>query len=354
MPRERDESQSNVPRDTLPADESQPEGSLESESLFHSLPYPAIKYDLVDDEPVIRSSNTAFTNHFDIADPTDEPVAAMLSTGCGDSKEITAAIREQSTVDRDLEWVSGDSVQYFACHSIPRLNVLLFADVTEREEARRQFRERAKRFESFASVVSHDLRNPLDVAEIRIEAARETGEGVHFEKALAAIDRMERIIQDVRSLTVKDEEISDSEAIQLTDVAKAAWDTVDTPEASIDIKQGEPLEADKDYLQQLLENLFRNGVEHAGPDVTVTVTRTDGGFAVSDDGPGIGPDEREDVLEAGFTTADQGTGLGLAIVQRIAAAHGWSITVTESESGGACFEFSETEGRVPSHGTGSE
>jgi signal transduction histidine kinase len=60
------------------------------------------------------------------------------------------------------------------------------------------------------------------------------------------------------------------------------------------------------------------------------------------------------VLEAGFTTADQGTGLGLAIVQRIAAAHGWSITVTESESGGACFEFSETEGRVPSHGTGSE
>ena len=45
------------------------------------------------------------------------------------------------------------------------------------------------------------------------------------------------------------------------------------------------------------------------------------------------------MFEPGHTTADDGTGFGLAIVERIAEAHDWSVSVTESDSGGARFEF---------------
>ena len=63
------------------------------------------------------------------------------------------------------------------------------------------------------------------------------------------------------------------------------------------------------------------------------------GFSVADDGPGIPADEREQVFEHGYSTDSDGTGFGLSIVQSIAEAHGWSVTATESESGGAKFEI---------------
>jgi signal transduction histidine kinase len=63
------------------------------------------------------------------------------------------------------------------------------------------------------------------------------------------------------------------------------------------------------------------------------------GFYVEDDGPGIPPDERDDVLKSGFTTSDEGTGFGLAIVCQIADAHDWSVEIVEGSEGGARFEF---------------
>ncbi|TKX76264.1 sensor histidine kinase, partial [Halorubrum sp. SD626R] len=69
------------------------------------------------------------------------------------------------------------------------------------------------------------------------------------------------------------------------------------------------------------------------------VGRLDGGFYVADDGDGIDPADRDSVFEPGHTTAEGGTGFGLAIVDRIAQAHGWEVTLTESRTGGARFEF---------------
>ncbi len=115
----------------------------------------------------------------------------------------------------------------------------------------------------------------------------------------------------------------------------------------------------------MFENLFRNSVEHgstssrtesddsvehgrcadgAAP-VTVSVGTTDDGFYVADDGVGIPPEERDDVFERGYTTSDTGTGFGLAIVVEVAQAHGWSVSVTESEDGGARFEFTTSSER---------
>ena len=101
--------------------------------------------------------------------------------------------------------------------------------------------------------------------------------------------------------------------------------------------------ADKPRLRQLLENLFRNAIEHAGSEVEVTVGALEDGFYVADDGPGISEDEHDQVFETGFTTSDGGTGFGLAIVEEIATAHGWTVEVTESAAGGARFEVRGVE-----------
>ena len=70
------------------------------------------------------------------------------------------------------------------------------------------------------------------------------------------------------------------------------------------------------------------------------------GFYVENDGVGIPPDEREHVFESGFSTSETGTGFGLSIAREIAEVHGWEISVTESEAGGARFEV-EVHGAEP-------
>ena len=89
----------------------------------------------------------------------------------------------------------------------------------------------------------------------------------------------------------------------------------------------------------MLENLLRNSLEHGGETVTVTIGDIDRGFYVEDDGPGIPPEERDRVFDAGYSTNSEGTGFGLSIVSDVAEAHGWNVTVTEGRSGGARFEI---------------
>jgi signal transduction histidine kinase len=192
-----------------------------------------------------------------------------------------------------------------------------------------------------ASVLSHDLRNPLDVAKARLRAARETGADEHFDHVEKAHERMERIIEDVLTLSRGAEYIEPDDAIELRTVLESAWETVETGSATLTIADGLPMMvADGDRLERLLENLFRNAVEH-GDQPAVTVGALDGtttGFYVADDGPGIPPEDHSVIFEPGYSSRDHGTGLGLSIVKRIAEAHGWTIDV-RNEGSGVRFEI---------------
>ncbi|MFB6218979.1 MAG: PAS domain-containing sensor histidine kinase [Halobacteriaceae archaeon] len=196
-----------------------------------------------------------------------------------------------------------------------------------------------ERLEEFASVVSHDLRNPLNVADGNLELAREQCDAEELEAVEDALDRMAAIIDDVLTLAREGETVAEVAEVSLAAVARDAWESVETDGATLTVEDNRSVRADADRLQRALENLFRNAVEHAGPAVEVTVGATPRGFYVADDGPGIPAEEREDVFDHGYSTAADGTGFGLAIVREIAAAHGWTVSVGESESGGARFEF---------------
>jgi len=213
----------------------------------------------------------------------------------------------------------------------------------ERERREEELTRERNRLEDFASVVSHDLRNPLNVAFGRLTLIDDEydGDPEHVEALRRSLERMDELIDDVLALARGGHQVIDATETSLDDIITAAWDTVENSNATLEREDTDAIiTGDQTRLQQLFENLFRNAVEHSDDSVTIRVgTRSDGhGFYVADDGPGIPDDERETVFERGYTTSEEGTGFGLAIVSEIVEAHGGQITVSESESGGTRFD----------------
>lgn len=211
--------------------------------------------------------------------------------------------------------------------------------VLNRIEQENALQEQKSRLEEFASVVSHDLRNPLTVAEGHLELAQETGDDTHLEEVAYSHNRMERIIDDLLWLAHEGREIGETHAVELSQVVDEAWRYVDTKDAELIADCEQTIEADPDRLQQLFENLVRNAIEHAGADATVRIGLLDDGWYFEDDGPGIPEEKREEVFDAGYSTTADGTGYGLSIVKTIADAHGWDTTLTDGRDDGARFEF---------------
>jgi len=240
--------------------------------------------------------------------------------------------------------------------------------ITQRKEYEEQLERQKERLEEFAGIISHDLRNPLTVAQGRIELARDRySENSNLAVANKHLDRMDDLIDEVLTMTREGEDVEETEIVALERIAEQCWESVATGGAALVVEGDYRFHADGGRLRHVFENLFRNAIEHATPDdhsqdvgggnrqaddgVSVSVgpltdedTATQPtGFYVADDGPGIPEDEREDVFDHGYTTSDGGTGLGLKIVRQVVEAHGWSITVTESADGGARFEIRGVE-----------
>jgi PAS domain S-box-containing protein len=216
-------------------------------------------------------------------------------------------------------------------------------DITERRERERELRRQNERLNEFTSVVSHDLRNPLNAAGLRLDLAREECNSEHLAIAEQNVERMERLIDDLLALARAGQTADELESVDLAALARSCWQNVVTDDATLEIDDEVVVRADRSRLQQLLENLYRNAIEHGGADVTVAVGSLEGGFYVEDDGPGIPPGEREAAFESGYSTAENGTGFGLQIVEQIADAHGWRVQVTAAEDGGARFEVTPAE-----------
>lgn len=324
------------------------------------------------DAAVVRAANAPFESIFG-SDSTDDSIEHTL-TAVGIDAETLPDVNEFVASDehrpvristRSVHDASADS---YLLQSVPGDSTtggyLVFTPLPP--EASIELPSRGIELETVASAISHDLRNPLDVATTRLRAARETDDeraaDEHLEHVSRAHDRMERLIEDVLTLAGTADAVDPDDAVDLRAVAEAAWATVDTEDAQLAVTAESPtIIADQARLRRLFENLFRNSVEHApeqtgsaraddvagdgsqGP--TIAVGRledgTDDGFYVVDDGKGIPRDRMESVFEPGVSSDDHGTGLGLAIVERIVVRHGWSIAVTAAADGGAKFEITD-------------
>ena len=229
-----------------------------------------------------------------------------------------------------------------------RGTVGVIRDVTDRVERERELRRQNERLEAFAGIVSHDLRNPLGVAQGYLDLAIDTGDTDRLDRVVEGLDRMEEIIDDVLALAREGKTVTEPEPVDLQAIAEEAWATVETPESTLVVDSTATISGDRSRLQRAFENLYRNSMEHgAGPGaesagVTVRVgveESPEPRVYVADDGVGIPADIRETLFDEEFTTSDEGLGLGLWVVREVASAHGWDVSATESAGGGARFEF---------------
>ena len=215
----------------------------------------------------------------------------------------------------------------------------LHLDSTSQTEAELEMHTEVERLEALARVLSHDLRTPLSVASGYARLLKDEVDSPHVERIETALERIATIAENA-VLIARGTDVEETESVDVETVSGRIWGQLDTDGASLFVEDGVVAEGDPGLVSELLENLFRNALEHAGSEPTVLVGRLEDepGFYVADDGPGIPPEVRENVFDIGYTTGT-GTGFGLDIVKRIADAHGWEIRATESDEGGARFEM---------------
>lgn len=223
----------------------------------------------------------------------------------------------------------------------------------DKQEQEHELGIKNDRLEEFMGILSHDLKNPLSVADGNIELAQEDHDDDRLRKASGAIDRMDTLIDDLMTLSKQGFVVADRKKVELETLATAAWSNVHTPSATLETAGDMTVYGEKSQLLQVFENLFRNSIEHASDDVTVRVgplepfststreSESDNvlGFYVEDDGPGVPENAYTDVFDSGYSSGS--TGLGLSIVYRIVVAHGWEITCKDPVQSGARFEVTD-------------
>jgi signal transduction histidine kinase len=214
---------------------------------------------------------------------------------------------------------------------------------------------------SLVSTVSHELRTPL--AAIKGYASTLLAEDVEWDtksqrEFISVIsdetDRLSNLVNNLLdlsrieagSLQLSHEECQISEVIQKA-AKSARLHNENRFEVQIEADLP-PLYADATRLESILRNLIENSAKYGGPKALIQVTvhkeRENILFQVSDNGPGIPPDEAKRVfdsfyrLDNSFSRVASGAGLGLAICQGLVHAHGGEIWV-EPRKKGTCIAF---------------
>ncbi|WP_370249892.1 sensor histidine kinase [Nocardioides sp.] len=206
----------------------------------------------------------------------------------------------------------------------------------------------------FVADASHELRSPLAVLRQLAEVARRhpdsTSVAALAEDVLAEEARMEGLVTALLTLARLDGvDPADLRVVDLDDAVHTEVDRMRRLHPGIVLDRhgvgAGQVRGDAVLLGRVVANLLRNAVRHARSTVTVTLAERDGEveLVVSDDGPGVPPDERERVFER-FTRLDEarsrdvgGAGLGLAIVHDVVVTCGGRVHVEDAETGGARF-----------------
>ncbi len=192
--------------------------------------------------------------------------------------------------------------------------------------------ERQRRFIASAA---HELRTPLAVLQVQVEASSpETRQ--QLSATVARLANLAEQLLDLQRL----QHDAPKETIDLTDLARqTAADLAPILIASgksIEVHANQPLPVcvDRGAIERVLTNLVQNAVEHGGSRVTIRVHERS--FEVEDDGPGIPANERDKVFEEFYRLKPRstGTGLGLNLVRQVIDRHNGRVTIFDAPGGG--------------------
>jgi len=242
-------------------------------------------------------------------------------------------------------------------------------DLRESRE-RIDYLSRIGAWQDFARRLAHEIKNPLTPIQLAAQEVHRAygGEDEDYRRKLE--DARGIIEEEVATLRRLVGEFSAFAKLPQAELSPAdLGDFVSDVEKSLEgIPEGEavheedpkpveircdpgpdplPVRIDAMMLKRCVDNLVRNAVQavrrggEAGGQVVV-VSRREGGRAVlevSDDGPGVRPENHARVFDPYYTTRGEGTGLGLAIVKKVVLEHGGEIECGEAPGGGAVFRI---------------
>ncbi|HEY8150456.1 MAG TPA: PAS domain S-box protein [Vicinamibacteria bacterium] len=340
--------------------------------LFEGNPVPMLVYDLETLEFV--AANQAAVDQYgytreelrrlsvpDLTLPDDPDLAVFLATRFDPRPQIRhVGPRRQRRKDGSA--LAVDMTSLTIAFEGRRARLLLCRDMTAEAEAQveqERLQESLRRSESMAVMgalvagVAHEVRNPLFSISATVDALetdlRDRPDFAELAGLLRSqVARLTQLMRDLldygkpAALSLAAVQPADPVRVALRACAPLARNK--GVELTAEVAPGlPPLALDAGRMEQVLENLLANAVQHAprGTAVRVSAHLTNGdaavAFRVEDEGPGIGPADLERLFEPFFSRRKGGTGLGLPIVQRIVDAHGGVIRVANRPQGGAVF-----------------
>jgi nitrogen fixation/metabolism regulation signal transduction histidine kinase len=236
------------------------------------------------------------------------------------------------------------------------VKIVLFEDVTTLIQAQRDaaWGEVARR-------LAHEIKNPLTPIQLSAERIRRRYLGSMKEVEAEVLDRAtQTIVAQVEAMRDMVNAFSDYARAPEISISRFQLNRLirevaylyrpKNYEAVVELNLDEDLpevEADNQWIRQLLHNLIRNAMEAMeGQDdarleiSTRLIDESGQGYAeigVRDNGPGIDSETLKELFEPYVTTKPKGTGLGLAIVKKLIEEHGGTVTAENLEDRGACI-----------------
>ncbi len=268
--------------------------------------------------------------------------------------DLKAVGRREVSVE-DSEIVLGYSTFPLLAHSGQRAGTILaFSDLTEvsKLEKRLKLSDRLAAVGRLAAGLAHEIRNPLASLSGSVQmlksslppSAVEKEQRVLLEIVLRETDRLNRLVSNfldyarpeaTNRMNFNLHQLVDELEFFFRHGEGATGFTLTNQ-----VAEGMEVNADREQIEQMLLNLFKNSIEATSNDVSVLIRAARHGktvvIEVHDNGPGFSEDIADKVFEPFVTNKDGGTGLGLALVHRIAQNHnGTAEALHSDETSGA-------------------
>ncbi|MFQ5981583.1 MAG: PAS domain S-box protein [Candidatus Heimdallarchaeota archaeon] len=233
--------------------------------------------------------------------------------------------------DGSIYWVEGHTMR-IDYQGRPAIQIT-GNDITARKLAEELLKRQKEELSEFVHAMTHDLKNRLLSIEGYADVLQTEYDPLYAEKIRYLAENMGELLR--RSIALADAGlvIEKSDEVNLTQVVQEVAKAM-LPRAMVFECDALPMvKGDISKLSQVFQNLLENAIAHGKPKkVEVRMKDTSEGISISisNDGEPIPYENRLKIFQRGFSTKEDSSGLGLAIVQRIVDAHGWQISLAET------------------------
>ena len=201
--------------------------------------------------------------------------------------------------------------------------------------------ERMAKIGESASKLVHNLRTPLTVIKATVDLIYHSSKESLDDSSLEKLERIKTASENLETqirgvLQYVREKPLEIKNVKLSDLVNATLDGIQIP-SSVRIStdcSDDVIQCDPDKIQIVLMNIINNALEAVDRDGRITISSNmsnyDAQIQISDNGPGIPPENMTKIFDSLFTTKPSGTGLGLSFCKSVLEQHGGSISVSQN------------------------